>query len=615
MFFSLLFPQSGRACRRFASFLLFMICACAPVLPAHAATRGLRVDYDGDGKTDYALFRPSQVVWYVIPSSTGVPVSKAFGIEGDIPIIGDYDGDGKTDYALFRPSDGTWYVTLSSTGAVVQEPFGEPGDIPVPGDYDGDGKTDHAVFRPSNGTWYILQSSTGTEVEEPFGEPTDIPVPGDYDGDGKTDYGVFRPSNGTWYILQSSTGTEVEETFGEPSDIPVPGDYDGDGKTDHAVFRPSNGTWYVLQSSTGGEVIQQFGTSGDIPVPGDYDGDGKTDMAVFRPSQGIWYVIPTSTGNPISQQFGTAEDFPMSTLATAVVTISGSPGVPLNGVSNYSVQLSSGQQISLFIIGTGAGQATFDNGSSSLSLTQSGQVQIHGNATSSTAGDVEVVALSQSNVILARFYISVVSVQISLRTSGGFSPDNTANKPANSLGTQIAVAFPDGPYCSSVVEYLGVITPTNYQGTVILRRSVVGETFVNEQAVDSLLGDDTSQDRFRVDRPTTAGHVYDVDAPGIYPEVGSTTDIARIRHNFTEYAVLDSASGPTAGSQLLLIWLTQQAPIGSVEGCPDRRFPRRCGSFKMTSQPRKPANSTSRPVAGRMASFVPDADIGERTNW
>ena len=68
-------------------------------------------------------------------------------------------------------------------------------------------------------------------------------------------------------------------------------------------------------------------------------------------------------------------------------------------------------------------------------------------------------------------------------------------------------------------------------------------------------------------------------------------------------------------SQLLLIRLTQQAPIGSVEGCPDRRFPKRCGSFKTTSPPRRPANSTSRPVAGPMASSAPDADIGERTNW
>lgn len=47
----------------------------------------------------------------------------------------------------------------------------------------------------------------------------------------------------------------------------------------------------------------------------------------------------------------------------------------------------------------------------------------------------------------------------------------------------------------------------------------------------------------------------------------------------------------SAGSPLLLIRLTQQATICSVEGCPDRRFRKRCGSFKASSPPRKPANT------------------------
>ena len=73
---------------------------------------------------------------------------------------------------------------------------------------------------------------------------------------------------------------------------------------------------------------------------------------------------------------------------------------------------------------------------------------------------------------------------------------------------------------------------------------------------------------------------------------------------------------PTATvSHLLLIWLTQQTPMGSVKGCQNRHFPRPCGNFKTISLPRKPANITSQPAVGPMVSSVPAAEIGELINW
>jgi hypothetical protein len=137
-----------------------------------------------------------------------------------VPADGDYDGDGRADIAVFRPSTGVWYILRSWSNTGLSLVWGTAGDIPVAGDYDGDHRTDVAVFRPSNGTWYA-NLTTGTTFAWFWGASEDRPVPGDFDGDGMNDLAVFRPSNGTWYVRNSRTGAGTVVQWGLASDIPV----------------------------------------------------------------------------------------------------------------------------------------------------------------------------------------------------------------------------------------------------------------------------------------------------------------------------------------------------------------------------------------------------------
>ena len=176
--------------------------------------------------------------WFMVTAYSGdggvLAFATSYQTQRDRSIV-DFDGDGRTDPVVWRPSTGSWYALKSSDsyspGTYLALQWGSQtyGDVPVPGDYDGDGKTDIAVWRPSTGMWYVLKSSNSysdvTYLAVQWGSQAagDVPVQGDYDGDGKTDIAVWRPSTGMWYVLKSSDGytTYLALQWGASSDTPV----------------------------------------------------------------------------------------------------------------------------------------------------------------------------------------------------------------------------------------------------------------------------------------------------------------------------------------------------------------------------------------------------------
>lgn len=305
------------------------------------------LDYNGDGKTDYAVVRntgggPSgQVTWFECNASGASQqcsgnIQAEFGTASDFFVSGDFDGDSKSDIAVWRPgapSTAAFYIFQSSNSTLRTDVFGQSGDDPsVVGDYTGDGKADPAVYRGGAASgdqsfWFYRASSgpnSGNIVYTPWGSNGDFPAPGDYDGNGMADFMIQRNGGGgqaAFWLYANGPGTVSTYYFGTPTDVIVPGDYDGDGKTDIATIRGSGGAinWFVRKSSAPGDS-PYFGVWGlsatDFPTQGDFDGDGKTDLAVWRPNadptQNYFYVRTSSGGALAQTEWGQNGDYPVN---------------------------------------------------------------------------------------------------------------------------------------------------------------------------------------------------------------------------------------------------------------------------------------------------------------
>jgi hypothetical protein len=130
------------------------------------------------------------------------PAAAIFGDQGYQPIQADYDGDSKTDPALYATASGLWGVLLSAGGyQLATATLGGEGYTAIPSDFDGDGRADPAVYGNASGIWGIMFSgSSYALVMARLGGAGYRPAPADYTGDKRADPAVYQESSGVWIV-------------------------------------------------------------------------------------------------------------------------------------------------------------------------------------------------------------------------------------------------------------------------------------------------------------------------------------------------------------------------------------------------------------------------------
>ncbi len=269
-------------------------------------------DFNGDGLTDFFVYRASDGLFAKWYSSDSGPCSPEF-LYRDVRYtypnaqvsVGDFNGDGLSDVLIYHPDDGAFvkfYADPRLEAFYSPDFIYQVARVTVPhaemhlGDFNGDGMTDVLVYRPSDGLfakWY-----SGANVSPDFfyqqvrhGFDSGQVVTGDWNGDGLTDVLLYDKNRGglngwfqKWYstpvIGPDFTYLPVQDTI--PDGEVFTGDFNGDGLTDIFIYRWWDGLsakWY--SGSYGpGFLYQEIRWVSPLAriVTGDFDGDGITDV-------------------------------------------------------------------------------------------------------------------------------------------------------------------------------------------------------------------------------------------------------------------------------------------------------------------------------------------------
>lgn len=348
-------------------FLIFTLSSILLFQLSIKSANAFPADFDGDGKNDLVLWRPSGVdqgKWFVMPSSGTCPRMMCtpstapcapyyyggcvfqWGLTGDKPISGDYDVDGKADFTVFRQSNLTWYIFYSSGSSVTVSFAGTGADLIDEADINGDGRSEMILmtnpyannkatisvryYTPAQGidvdNYLVGLENPGVGIAEVTLQSANYlstsPRPEPAFSWYTTVNFVTYDFRERWSYLDTDTGTGLlwplvdrhMNTAHHPFPILKRGDFGGNvaNLSDFTSWTPWTGTWRTdFNGGAPAPVTTQWGLNGDVPLTGKFDSDQIADYMVWRPGSGIWYLKPSSGTCP--KMFCTPNTAPCAT--------------------------------------------------------------------------------------------------------------------------------------------------------------------------------------------------------------------------------------------------------------------------------------------------------------
>jgi hypothetical protein len=284
---------------------------------ANTASRKVRDDFNGDGKSDL-LWRNfstgANTIWLSANGGTQQAVAQIV-VAWKIVGIGDFNGDGFSDILWRNTSTGAnmiWMFGNSSTALVLTTVASQAWNVVGVGDFNGDGFSDILWRNTSTGAntiWRSGNSATGQALTTVTSQAWAIVGVGDFDGDQKSDV-VWRNNSTGVNTIWRSANSGTQSTPGAVGDvnwkIVEVADFNGDGKDDFLWRHATTGVNSIWRSgsNTTPQVVSTVSVvAWKIEAAGDYDSDGKADIMWRNVSTGenaIWLAANSSTQRSVA---------------------------------------------------------------------------------------------------------------------------------------------------------------------------------------------------------------------------------------------------------------------------------------------------------------------------